>query len=195
MTEGRGDRVARFRALYDAAYPRLMAYARRRARSPEDAHDVVAETMLTVWRRMADVPEGSAAVPWVFGVARRVLANHYRAEDRRARLLERAVAPPPGADPDFAPVHEALAALRPEQREILTLAAWDDLDNAEIAAVLSLTPAAVAVRMHRARRRLARELGRLGIPGASTQVKSTAPSRTLEGVPGTATGPQEEDHT
>lgn len=176
----------RFRALYDAAYPRVMAYALRRARSREDALDVVAETMLTAWRRLDDIPTDGRRLPWVFGVARRVLANHYRSADRRERLTARLTPPPAGADPDFAVVHEALAALSPTQQEILTLSAWDDLDNAEIAAVLGISPGAVALRLHRARRRLARELERQGVGAARKPPKSADASRTphpVQGIP------------
>lgn len=178
MTEETGDRLARFRVLYDAAYPRVAAYALRRARSPEDALDVVAETMLIAWRRFDEIPEGPQRLPWVFGAARRVLANHYRAEGRKEGLMQRAAAERKEPAPDLDLVHEALDRLRPDQREILTLSAWDDLDNDEIAAALGLTPAAVAVRLHRARRRLGRELGRLGLAAPEGSLQSEAGKRT-----------------
>ena len=190
MIEGPGDRAARFRMLYDAAYPRVMAYALRRARSREDALDVVADTMLIAWRRFEDIPAGDRSLPWVLGVAHRVLANHYRTEGRRERLLARAAQEPLTTAPEFDLVHQALQELSDDHREILTLSAWDDLDNREIAAVLGLPPAAVAVRLHRARRRLARELGRLGLP-AARGVISDAASRTLEGMYGTPPGSTE----
>ena len=160
----------------------MTAYALRRARSPEDALDVVAETMLIAWRRLDEIPEGPTRLPWMFGVARRVLANHYRAERRKEGLMQRAAAEEKGPAPGFDLIHEALDRLRPDQREILTLSAWDDLDNDEIAAALGLTPAAVAVRLHRARRRLARELGRLGLTAAGESVQSGAGERTPGGV-------------
>lgn len=186
--------MERFRALYDAAYPRVMAYALRRARTREDALDVVAETMLTAWRRLDDIPGDERRLPWVFGVARRVLANHYRSADRRERLAARLTPPPAGADPDFAVVHEALDALSPAHREILTLSAWDDLENHEIATVLGISPGAVALRLYRARRRLARELGRLGV-GAGISPKSAERSRTPYGVQRTPPETGEKERT
>jgi len=190
MTEGQGERVERFRAIYDAAYPRVMAYALRRGRTREDALDVVSETFIVAWRRLDDIPDDVRRIPWVYGVARRVLANHYRASTRRDRLVARLENDPGSATPGFDAVHEALDALRPDDREILTLSAWDDLDNDEIAVVLGITPAAVAVRLHRARTRLARELGRLGVTGEKS-VKSAKRSRTPEGVYGNTPGPGE----
>ena len=196
MSEGHESRVERFRALYDVAYPRVMAYALRRARTREDALDVVAETMLAVWRRLDEIPTDRRRLPWVYGVARRVLANHYRTAARRERLAVRAAHEPGSADPDFDAVHEALDALRPDDREILTLAAWDDLDNDEIAVALGITPATAAVRLHRARARLARELGRLGVPGAvEKSLQSNGRSRTLEGMNGIQPGPREKERT
>ena len=191
--ESHGERVERFRLLYDAAYPRILAYALRRARSREDAFDALSETFTVVWRRLDDVPGDERQIAWVYGVARRVLANQYRGADRRRRLDERmAVTATPAADPDLGLVHEALDRLRPDDREILTLSAWDDLDNDEIAVVLGITAAAVAVRLHRARRRLAVELDRVGMKKEKS-VKSTTRSRTPQVVQGTQPGPGEVD--
>ena len=190
MIEGHGERVERFRLLYDAVYPRVMAYALRRARSREDALDVVSDTMLVAWRRLDEVPDDERRMPWVYGVARRVLANHYRSVDRRRRLADRIYREPGTTPGEFDAVHEALEALRPDDRELLTLVAWEDLDNDEIAVVLGITPAAVAVRLHRARGRLARQLAKAGITGERS-VKSEEGFRTPGGVYGIPPGPGE----
>jgi RNA polymerase sigma-70 factor (ECF subfamily) len=190
MTEGHGERVERYRALYDAAYPRVMAYALRRARSREDALDVVADTMLVAWRRLDEVPDDERRMPWVYGVARRVLANHYRTVDRRTRLAARIEREPAANPEDFDAVHEALEALRPDDRDLLTLAAWEDLNNDELAIVLGLTPATVAVRLHRARGRLAQQLAKVGITSARA-MKSEVRFRTPGGVYGIPPGPGE----
>lgn len=68
----------RFRVLYAAHLNAILGYALRRVAAPEDAADVVAETFLIAWRRCADVPPGGEARLWLYGVARRVLANHVR---------------------------------------------------------------------------------------------------------------------
>jgi RNA polymerase sigma factor (sigma-70 family) len=195
VREEHESRVERFRALYDAVYPRVMAYALRRARTREDALDAVAETMFIAWRRLDDIPADGRRVPWVFGVARRVLANHYRSADRRDRLMTRLDPARDAADPEFEAVHEALDALSPAQREILTLSAWDDLDNEEIAVILGISPGAVALRLHRARRRLARELGRLGIRAERDSPTSGGPDRTPYGVRSSPPGSEEKDRT
>ncbi|GAB3435443.1 hypothetical protein GCM10027517_04600 [Phycicoccus ginsengisoli] len=79
----------RFSALFERTHPALLGYAVRRVADPADAADVVAETYLVAWRRLDDVPGGDEARPWLFGVARRVLANHYRGERRRHALADR----------------------------------------------------------------------------------------------------------
>lgn len=151
-----------FRDLYAAHGRAILAYAVRRTRDPQDAADVVAETFLVAWRRVADVPPGDAARLWLYGVARRTLSNQARSERRRERLAERlrqelpaalAAVPAPAAEGQSA-VLTALRQLEETDREILLLAGWERLEAGEIAAVLGITGVAARARLHRARRRL-----------------------------------------
>src|SRR3954452_21281203 len=87
--EPAGAAEARFADLYRDHARDVLAYAVRRAASAEDAADVVAETFLVAWRRDADVPRGAGARLWLYGVARRTLANQLRGERRRSRLAAR----------------------------------------------------------------------------------------------------------
>ncbi|MGD8166716.1 RNA polymerase sigma factor [Herbiconiux sp. P16] len=67
-------------------------YLARRT-DPATADDVLGETLLVLWRRAGDIPEGEAdAVPWAIGVARFQLANAERAARRQRRLFARIVA-------------------------------------------------------------------------------------------------------
>src|SRR3954467_6014881 len=124
-----GAAGARFAAPYRDHARDVLAYAVRRAASAEDAADVVAETFLVAWRRDADVPRGAGARLWLYGVARRTLANQLRGERRRSRpaarmraelpaVLAAAVAAPTGADHH---VLAAIAALGESDREVLLL--------------------------------------------------------------------------
>ena len=81
----RAPSAARFEALYRACYQDLLGYALRRVERPESAADVVADTFLIAWRRIDEIPDEQAR-PWLFGVARNVMANHQRADRRRADL-------------------------------------------------------------------------------------------------------------
>lgn len=105
--------------------------------------------------------------PWLFGVARRVLANQHRAERRRSALTEALIhetAPltaahlrPPGEDPRSARLSAALARLPETDREVL-LAGWEALSPAQIAVVLECSPSTARVRLHRAGRRLSAQI-------------------------------------
>src|SRR6266508_6279372 len=81
--------TARFRALYDAEAVRLVGYVARRLVDPTAAPDVVADVFMVAWRRVDDVPPGGEARLWLYGVARRMLANWRRGEQRRDRLSSR----------------------------------------------------------------------------------------------------------
>ena len=154
---------ARFREVFDSNYHHVLGYALRRTTTRPDAEDVVAETFLTAWRRLERLPEGPGARPWLYGIARKVLANQRRGEARRARLAGRLASealPPEGAEGDVAAVAAAFTRLSDVDREVLALVAWEELDAGEVATVLGCTRNAARIRLHRARRRFARELSR-----------------------------------
>ena len=157
----------RFRRLFDTAYRPLLAYALRRTQRPEDAEEIVAETLLVAWRRRKDMPGGADAIPWLYGVARRLIANQRRGQGRRRRL-ERVLEPLTRATLDPGELAEAadmtrvvLAAsrrLREDDQEILRLAAWEGLSHEQIAVSLGCSENAAALRLRRARQRLREEL-------------------------------------
>jgi len=154
-------RSDRFEALFRDHAGRVYAYARRRT-APDEAEDIVAETFLVAWRRLDDVPTES--LPWLLGVAHKVLANRWRATGRRLEF-QRTLARTSSSRPDPADevqtkldVLAAIDRLPMAEREALTLSAWEGLTAAEASTVLGCTRATFAVRLHRARRRLMKEL-------------------------------------
>lgn len=166
------DRRARFEEIYDAYSGLILAYAARRTSNVHDAADVVAETFTVAWRRLDDIPDGEQARPWLYGVARRVLANYHRGVERRRRLHQQmatevasslGTAVPEVEGPDLDRIAAALAELSDGDRELLTLVGWDGLDREEIAAMLRCSTATVRVRLHRARKRFARQLNATGL--------------------------------
>jgi len=168
-----------FRRLHADHGRDILAYALRRVSDPEDAADIVAETFLVAWRRAADVPPGAEARLWLYGVARRALANQLRGERRRARLTERlrvelVEAMPGSAEYEVGDgrAEAALAQLDPRDREILRLTAWEELTPGEVAQVLGISSVAARSRLHRARLRLRREL--------EEQVAASAPISDLD---------------
>lgn len=157
--------LARFEFMYRETYGLITAYAARRCDSPQDAADVVAETYAIAWRRMGEVPDGEQATLWLYGVARKVLANHYRVEVRRQSLsveLDAEMADLYQAAPDsgveLAAIAHIFRTLPEADRELLSLVAWEGLDRNQIATMLGVSRNAVRIRLHRARRRFARAL-------------------------------------
>ena len=162
MTHPERGAAARFEELYVVARDPLVRYLARRA-APDAVEDLFAEVMTVAWRRLGEIPAG-AEIPWLYGTARRVLANHRRAGSRFGRLVEklalhgRAGGPvglAPHGDPDLA---DALALLSAADAEILRLWAWEELAPAEIAVVLGISPNAASIRLHRAKGRLRERL-------------------------------------
>jgi RNA polymerase sigma factor (sigma-70 family) len=165
---GLAERQARFEALYAANHAPVLGYALRRTANPDDAADILSETFLTAWRRLDELPPGDDARLWLYGVARRVLANYYRGERRRSALADRLRTElassyvPSELDGESAEITAALRRLPPRHRELLTLNAWEGLDYGEIATVLGCSRNAARIRLHRARLRLADELASTG---------------------------------
>jgi RNA polymerase sigma-70 factor, ECF subfamily len=158
-------RERRFEAIAAEVYEPLQRYLRRRAVAA-DASDVLSESLLTVWRRLDDVPTDDP-LPWCYGVARRCLANHRRGDGRRERLTERIITHRlPGDDGDpqqrierlDPDLDAAIRTLTPAEQEIVHLWAWEQLEPREIATVLDQTPNAVSVALSRSRRKLADRL-------------------------------------
>lgn len=158
---------ARFRGLYAEHFRELLAFALRRTACPEDAADVVADTFLVAWRRLDRVPADDEARLWLYGVCRRVLANTDRSAVRRTRLgarlrtaLAEQAVPDPAEDVALTmSVRDALARLRPADRELLQLAGWEGLEARELAVVLRIPARTARTRLSRARARLRAELG------------------------------------
>jgi RNA polymerase sigma factor (sigma-70 family) len=160
--------AARFEALFDRNYQYVLAYAMRRA-DRQVAEDVAAETFTIAWRRLGAVPADE--LPWLYGVARRTLANQRRGDRRRSALLAklRDEARPRNAPTDLADrigeraeISAALGRLSERDREALQLVAWEGLETRRAARAAGCSSGAFAVRLHRARRRLVKELAAAG---------------------------------
>lgn len=164
--DGISGREDAFRRLYGAHFDAVLGYALRRTDRAEDAADVTADTFVVAWRRLSHVPPEPGARPWLYGVARRTLANHRRGEGRRAALGERLRVQVAQAVADLADdvVHRAdvTAAMRrlsARDEEVLQLHLWEGLEAREIGEVLGLPGTVVRPRLSRARSRLRDLLG------------------------------------
>ncbi|MDE3724059.1 RNA polymerase sigma factor [Nocardiopsis sp. N85] len=164
-TRSREEHVARFEELYEATFRDVLGYLLRRTQDPEGAADLVAEVFTAVWSRIDDVPSGEEARPWMFGVARNVLANHRRGDRRRSALAMRLRAElagvtvsPPSPEHGMGEIGRVFRSLSEQDREVLTLAGWERLDAGRIAVVLGCARGTARVRLHRARSRFAKAL-------------------------------------
>jgi RNA polymerase sigma-70 factor (ECF subfamily) len=148
----------------------ITAYCARRL-PPEPASEAASEVMAVTWRRREVLPDEPATLPWMYGVAKKVVQGQRRAERRWMARSERAAATAIRDDEstewaamraeEERQVRQALAGLSSSDREILRLAAWEGLSNRQIADVLNLTTAATDQRLSRAKRRLADEFNRI----------------------------------
>ncbi|MFF1452132.1 RNA polymerase sigma factor [Streptomyces sp. NPDC058274] len=163
------DTEAQFTDVYRAHYEDVLRFVRRRAH-PMNVDDVVGETFLAAWRRRRELPENPR--PWLFGAARNVMLNANRGMRRQSALVVRIQQAAATADIDD-PTVDATAqvdsridlvaawrSLAPADQEVLALHVWEELDARDAATVLGCTRAAYAMRLTRARRRLA---GRLSL--------------------------------
>lgn len=175
-------REQRFESLYREYYGHLMRYAARRVVDNQEA-DVVAETFTVAWKQL-DQLRGGDALPWLYGIARRVLANDRRGRYRRRRLADRVVAETSGSIDDHAgevarrvDLLTAIDALPARDRECLQLAEWEELPPEAAAAAMGCSTAAYKVRLHRARRRLAASLadGDDAVDSSAAQASSQHP--------------------
>lgn len=170
------DREAEFRRLFSEHNRHVLAYALRRCEQRADAEDVVAGTFAVAWRRFADAPAEELRLAWLYAIAARVLANQRRSRLRLGALMSRLRAQPPAEAPERVELEEVLVALRglrPVEQEVLRLAAWEGLTNAELAVALGCSENAAAIRLHRARKRLAEQLEKGTEPAGHSVVGGT----------------------
>ena len=150
--------------VFSSHYGEVLAYCARRL-GRDEAEDAAADVFAIAVRRAEEI-DWTTVRPWLYGIARGVIANRWRTFQRRQRLLMRMATvtqttsePPADVIVRRAEDHEALVALerlRASDREILMLAAWEEMSGPEIAQTLGITVSAAEQRLHRAKKRYAR---------------------------------------
>jgi RNA polymerase sigma-70 factor (ECF subfamily) len=149
----------RFSWLFEAHYALVHAFAERRV-GRDLADEVTAETFLVAWRRLEAVP--ADPLPWLYGVARNVVLRHRRASARRAKTHELITRERPAQvaedDGEHVGLWRAWEQLSDTDREVLSLTAWEEMPVRDAARVLGVPASVFSVRLHRARRRLERQL-------------------------------------
>lgn len=164
-----GDRGA-LEALLARHQDRVYRFGMKMCRDPEDARDVVQETLLAMARSIGDFRGSSSLSTWLYGIARSYCIKKRRKSKFAPEREESLDAPgsgvgdveAPGVGPEAAAeqrqiavaIDEALGSLDPGQREVVLLRDVEGLEASEVAEVLGLSVAAVKSRLHRARLRL-----------------------------------------
>ncbi len=158
----------RFNRIYGEHLAAVQSYCLRRL-PVADANDAVSEVFLVAWRKIESVPMGEETLPWLYGVARNAVRNSGRSTRRHARLVAKlgAVRDVPAVEPEIQVVRRsesrrvlnALDGLRPNDREVLRLRAWEGLSASQIAGVLDLSLDAAEKRLARAMKRLETAVG------------------------------------
>jgi RNA polymerase sigma-70 factor (ECF subfamily) len=148
-----------FRLLYERNYAPITAYVRRRVRRGDGSDaDIVAEIFVVAWRRFLEVPEQTKELPWLYGVARNLVANHFRSVQRSSALIDRlmleervAVDSWTGSSELEIRVRRAVDQLSDLDREIFRLIHWEELSHEEVGLSVGITAKAVERRVARAR--------------------------------------------
>lgn len=149
-----------FEALFSDHATAVHRYFVRRAPA-QDCADLTADVFTLAWRKRAKVPAG-LELPWLYKTASFVLANHRRKpvltllpDQERGEAVSRHA---PSAAPADLVVEDdqlrtALLSLRPRERQVLVMHAWEGLDGTELAAALGMSRGGAAATLSRARRR------------------------------------------
>ncbi len=160
-----GDPRAALVELYDVALPHVYGYLLARCGGKVLAEDLTAETFLAAVDAVRSDEPPTLSVPWIIGVARHKLVDHWRRQARDERRLRALVddSPPP-EDPwdvqlDRVQARETLARLGPHHRAALTLRYVDDLPVPRVAALLERTVHATEALLVRARTAFRRAYG------------------------------------
>lgn len=167
-----------FDAAFEAEFASLHRYLARRL-GASAADDLAAETFAVAFRSWDRLDRARPVRPWLYGIAANLVRHHWRKERRMLRAYARTGVDPVLADDDSAvervdaearqrELADALAQLRPDEREILLLHAWADLADSEIAAALGLPVGTVKSRLSRTRERLRNQLGDVGQEAVKT---------------------------
>ncbi len=141
----------------------LLQYLQRRV-GPDEAPDLLGETLVIAWRRVADLPDDTTqARMWLFGLARGTLQNHARGERRRWALVDKLRSQMTSGNVDAADsgseIRDAISRLAPEQAEIVQLVHWDGFTLAQAAEIIGVPATTARSRYARAKHALRVALG------------------------------------
>lgn len=171
MGPSREEAAVTLEDLFDAHARSVRRYLLRRLGSVGDpsalADDLTAEVFIVAWRRRADIPSGSE-LPWLYAVARRVLANERRRPTDVPVADLSSLDAIDDSDPadlvtDDAVLAAAWRSVSSTDREVLRLSAWEGLSGQALADALGISTGGAGAALSRARSRLAAEISRADV--------------------------------
>lgn len=162
----------------------------------EDAEDTMQDVLVSSLPHLAKIEDPKALSVWLYTAARNRCWRKRKKESSHktvaledlmpdgaelSALLTAAAASPEQkalTQEDQLRIHQAVLQLPPQYRLVLVLHDMEELDTEEVAAVLSLQPGTVRVRLHRARLLLRKELAKLQhSPGSSARRKKSCANK------------------
>jgi len=168
QADGSPQTKIEFERLYMTHAQAVYQYCARRV-ATDDAKDATADVFVVAWRRFDDMPNGEAALPWLYVVARNVLRDRSRSRRRRDRLTAKVAShhepSVEGPEPqvvrssEYEAVIAAMERLSETDREVIRLVEWEGLSREKVAEMMFVSRAAIDKRMARAYKKLARILG------------------------------------
>ena len=167
---GAGPQEQALTSLYAAYAPNVRAFVRTYTSDGHHAEDVVQETFLRAYQQLHRIDLQRNPRSYLFTIARNVLTDDWRRKNRRlaAVLDDEALAQVPSNDDvdsalEAMVVHEALARLTPEHREVVQALYYDGLTVAEAAERLAVAAGTVKSRSYYAVRALRVVFDEMGV--------------------------------
>lgn len=147
-----------FEDLFREYHSVILTAAFNRLNDLGDAENVTADVFTAAWRHRNE-HETAYTLRWLYATLRNVVGNEYRRRSRAARRYQRLAAEPTESTPiaiddEAIMLRQVVSKLRPDDRELIWMAYWEELTREEMAEVLGCSYAAVKVRLLRARQRL-----------------------------------------
>lgn len=149
---------------YDEYYPLLYRYALVRVGSREDAEDIAAQAFLSAFKSFGSFRyRGRPVLAWLYRIAHNAVASHLRRQERAARAeaslrVTRTASPGPEAGLPLLELRQALARLKPDQREVILLRFFFSLSLRDAAGAMGRSEGAVAALQTRAVAALRRQI-------------------------------------
>lgn len=161
---------AAFEALFNAYAQMIRLYCGRRL-DRQAVDDAVADVFAVAWKKIDRAPTDDSVLPWLYGIAYRVVLHQWRRGGRLGRLQSKTEQVRHDTTPDTAEVvleheeyrlvREAASRLQPIDQEILRLTMWEEISLRDAGLALGISPNAAKQRAHRARKKLVQEYRRL----------------------------------